>query len=171
LAHRQNPRYVNTEVRAEQTIDLPYQSVRDALLADSGKWLPSLAEDAASRLVTELGVNLGKVRVARAVQVEVSPPTIYPDRCQLYVAWRAAEMPALFPELTGAFELLPLPPRQSRLSFDGRYVPPGRAVGRLVDRVLMHRVAEASVQEFVTRTAGMLESAAQGSISNGGDSQ
>jgi len=148
------------DVRIEETIDQPYALVLQAMLGDPGKWLPGLARDAADRLVTDLAVLVGNVRVARSVEVDVTPPTIYPDRCEICVAWKAAEDAAFFPGLTGAFKLEHMGPAQSRLSFDATYEPPARVLGQLVDRTFMHRTAEASVREFVLRTARTLESRA-----------
>jgi hypothetical protein len=148
------------DLRIEETIDQPYASVLQAMLGDPEKWLPGLARDAADRLVTDLGVLLGNVRVVRSVEVEVTPPTIYPDRCEICVAWKAAEDAAFFPELAGAFTLGQMGPAQSRLSFEASYEPPARILGQLVDRTLMHRTAEASVREFVLRIARTLESRA-----------
>ena len=148
------------DVRIEETIDQPYASVLQAMLGDSGKWLPGLARDAANRLVTDLALRVGNVRVARSVAVDVTPPTIYPDRCEICVAWKAAEDAAFFPELAGAFELKHMGAAQSRLSFEASYEPPARLLGQLVDWTFMHRTAEASVREFVLRTARTLESRA-----------
>src|ERR1700730_839753 len=148
------------DVRIEETIDQPYALVLQAMLGDPGKWLPGLARDAADRRVTDLAVLVGNVRVARSVEVDVTPPTIYPDRCEICVAWKAAEDAAFFPGLTGPFKLDHMGPAQSRLSFDATYEPPARVLGQLVDRTFMHRTAEASVREFVLRTARTLESRA-----------
>jgi len=149
------------DLRVEEIIDQPYVSVQKALLADPGKWLPSLANDAGKRLITELAVRIGSARVARAVEVEVAPPTIYPDRSEIFISWKAASMPSLFPELRGLFKLAGVDSRRSRLSFEASYEPPGRLAGQLVDQALMHRVAEASVREFVLRTAQALGRRAQ----------
>jgi ribosome-associated toxin RatA of RatAB toxin-antitoxin module len=65
-------------------------------------------------------------------------------------------MHSLFPELRGLFKLAGVDARRSRLSFEASYEPPGRLAGQLVDQALMHRVAEASVREFVLRTAQAL---------------
>jgi hypothetical protein len=150
-----------SDLEIVETIDLPYSFVLEALLTDSGTWLPGLAQDSAAHLVTELAVHAGRLRLARSVQIEVTPPTIYPGRCELCVAWKAAENAAFFPELGGVFELVAVAPAQSRLSFEASYDPPARALGQLADRAIMHRVAEASVREFVQRTAKTLQSRAE----------
>jgi hypothetical protein len=144
------------DLQTEQTLDEPYALVLKAILAERGSWLPGLLRDAADRLVTDLSVSLGGVRLARSIAVEVSPPTIYPGRCEVFVAWKAAKEAAFFPELGGFFQLGAASPTSTRLTFQASYEPPGRALGHLTDRALMHRVAESSVQDFVARTARAL---------------
>jgi hypothetical protein len=45
---------------------------------------------------------------------------------------------------------------RTQLSFNGRYSPPLSVVGQAVDRVLFHRVAEATTKDFVERMAARL---------------
>jgi hypothetical protein len=144
------------DLRAEEIINQPYASVQKALLAAPGKWLPSLADDAGKRLITELAIQIGRARAAHEVEVEVTPPTIFPDRSEIFISWKAASMPSLFPELRGLFKLAVVDAGRSRLSFEASYEPPGRLAGKLGDQALMHRVAEASVREFVLLTADAL---------------
>jgi hypothetical protein len=144
------------DLRAEEIINQPYASVQKALLAAPGKWLPNLADDAGKRLITELAIQIRRAQVARAVEVEVAPPTIFPDRSEMEISWKAASMPSLFPDLRGRFELAAVDAGRSRLSFEASYEPPGRLAGQLGDQALMHRVAEASVREFLLRTADAL---------------
>src|ERR1700737_3564851 len=103
------------DLRTEEILGQPYELVQKGFLADPGKWLPSLADDAGKRLITELAIQIGRARVARAVEVEVAPPTIYPDRAEIDISWKAAGMPSLFPELDGRFELVAVDARRSRL--------------------------------------------------------
>jgi hypothetical protein len=51
-------------------------------------------------------------------------------------------------------------PARSQLSLSARYAPPRGAAGKLADRALLHRVAEATIQDFVDRTAEALASLA-----------
>lgn len=151
---------LKVDLHIQQTLDRPYDLVLKAILAERGSWLPGLVRDAADRLVTDLSVSLGGVRLARSIAVEVSPPTIYPGRCEICVAWKAAKDAALFPELGGVFQVMAAGPSSTRLSFEASYEPPARALGQVTDRALMYRVAESSVRDFVGRTARALVSRA-----------
>jgi hypothetical protein len=157
------------DVQTEEVLDQPYALILEAILTESGSWLPGLVKDAADRLVTDLRVRFKGVHLARSIAVEVSPPTVYPGRCEICVAWKAAETSAFFPELGGVFELVAMDANRSRLSFEGSYEPPGRALGQVTDRALMHRVADGSVRDFVRRTARTLTSRAE-TIKSGAES-
>jgi hypothetical protein len=59
----------------------------------------------------------------------------------------------LFPQLEGDIEVAALGPNRSQLSVDARYRPPLALVGRAIDRAMLHRVAEATIKDFVDRVA------------------
>lgn len=63
--------------------------------------------------------------------------------------WEAAVAEDLFPVLTADLELAPLHGEGCQLSLMGSYRPPLSVVGEATDRVLGHRVAEATVRRFV----------------------
>jgi hypothetical protein len=48
-------------------------------------------------------------------------------------------------------------PDQIMLTLMGRYEPPLGAVGRGLDRLVLHRIAEACIRSFLRRTAANLE--------------
>ncbi|HTV10733.1 MAG TPA: hypothetical protein VME20_02640 [Acidimicrobiales bacterium] len=73
--------------------------------------------------------------------------------------WEAAEHPSLFPVLDGDLEIAPLGRDRCRLILAASYVPPLGALGRRLDRALLHRVAESTVRSFLQRLATALESA------------
>jgi hypothetical protein len=58
--------------------------------------------------------------------------------------------------MDGDIELGPLGPGRTQLALSARYRPPLGTLGRAVDRVLLHRVAEATVKDFLDRVADAL---------------
>jgi hypothetical protein len=52
------------DVQTEEVLDQPYALVLEAILAESGSWLPGLVKDAADRLVTDLRVQFKGVHLA-----------------------------------------------------------------------------------------------------------
>jgi hypothetical protein len=61
--------------------------------------------------------------------------------------------PARLHPRSADIEVAPLGADQTHLSISGRYEPPMRAIGRILDRTLLHRVAEATVKDFLDRVA------------------
>jgi hypothetical protein len=58
--------------------------------------------------------------------------------------------------MSADLEVAPLDENLTQLTLRGRYEPPLGAVGRRIDRLLMHRVAEASVRAFLGRLVSTL---------------
>jgi len=54
---------------------------------------------------------------------------------------------------------MPLEPGVSQLTLSGVYEPPAGAIGEALDRMALHRVAEAAVKLFVDQLAAALEPA------------
>jgi len=61
--------------------------------------------------------------------------------------------------MSADLEIAPLDAELTQLTLRGRYEPPLGAVGRRLDRLLMHRVAEASVRAFLGRLVATLSAA------------
>ena len=74
-----------------------------------------------------------------------------------------AGLDSLFPSLDADIELGELGPERTQLSMSARYTPPLGPVGRFLDRALLHRVAEATVKDFLDRAAQMLSAVPAGS--------
>jgi hypothetical protein len=49
---------------------------------------------------------------------------------------------------------------RTQLAISGRYDPPLGTVGRTIDHIALHRVAEATIKDFLDRVAAVLEAAA-----------
>jgi hypothetical protein len=59
--------------------------------------------------------------------------------------------------MEGDIELAPFGPGASHLAMSGRYTPPYGGIGQALDRALLHRVAEATVRDFVQRVAERIQ--------------
>ena len=79
-------------------------------------------------------------------------PIEFPSRLLLPIEWRPASAQSLFPTLDADIEIAPLGGR-THLSITARYDPPLGTVGRALDRALLHRVAEATIKDFLDRAA------------------
>lgn len=70
--------------------------------------------------------------------------------------WSATGPTVLFPVMEADLEIAPLGAHQSQLSFSGSYDPPLGSVGRQLDRLLLHQLAEATVRALLKRLVSEL---------------
>jgi hypothetical protein len=123
-------------------------------------WMPDMARHAngdGEKLLSELGFNLGKRRIARRIKVDIGAPTTGAGLMLLHIRWRAATETGLFPTLEGDLEVAALGSAKTQLGLSATYEPPLGLVGRVADRVLFHRVAEVTVKDFLERIGERLE--------------
>jgi hypothetical protein len=145
-------------------VDRPFVAVRDELLASGGGWL---ADDAIAayaegeRLGLTVRSTVGPVKFSKRVWAELTDPAPRADRVIQRLRWRAAGATGLFPTMEADLEFSPMGEWRTSISFMGRYDPPLGAFGREIDRMLLHRLAEASVRFLLTRIAQRVEEAAQ----------
>ena len=141
---------------ARYFVELPMrpERVEAALLRDPDAWLPGLAGSAnhhGDALLAEVGFG-SDVRVARTVTVEFGEPD---RRCRprpcCPLRWTATGVSGLFPSLDADLEIAPLGPDRTQLAMSARYVPPLGALGRVIDRAVLFRVAEATLKDFLDR--------------------
>jgi hypothetical protein len=139
-------------------LPLPTERVEQLLTEDPGSWLPGLAEHANRRgddLLAEVGFG-EKIRVARAVAITVGEPVRAGTKTLLPLRWVPSGGAGLFPSLDADLEIAPLGPDRTQLAMSARYAPPLKAVGRVIDRVVLFRVAEATLKDFLDGVAGAL---------------
>jgi hypothetical protein len=77
----------------------------------------------------------------------------------LQLEWQAAKMPSLFPLMKAELSIYPLTASETQLDFSGLYEPPLGAVGKALNAIVGHRIAEVSVHRFVSDVAGHLRQA------------
>ncbi len=142
-------------------LDLPAAQVEAALLDSPSTWLSPLADGALKRgeaLLAEVGVGPAGLRVSRRVTVRLGPPVQFPSKLSLPMTWEPGGR--LLPRLDAELELGKLGPARTQLAISGRYEPPLGTVGRTVNRLALHRVAEATIKDFLDRVQAALEAAA-----------
>jgi len=135
-------------------LDLPTERVEPALLESPSSWLPALVDGAVERaepLLAEVGVGSNGLRVAKRVVVRLGQPIKFPSKLSLPMTWEPGGR--LLPTLNAELEVASLGRARTQLAISGRYDPPLGTVGRTVDRLALHRVAEATIQDFLDRVA------------------
>lgn len=136
-------------------LDLPiaFDDVERALLDEPATWVPGIAREAEAggqRLLAEVGFDVPSTRrVDKEVRIEIGQPYVIPSKTMLPITWRATAAGRIFPQLEADIEIAPLGAERTQLSISARYRPPLGAVGRVLDKALLHRVAEATVKDFL----------------------
>jgi hypothetical protein len=141
-------------VRYYMELPLPASQVERALLDSPAEWLSAMAGAAQERgdsLLTEVGVGPVGTRLRRRVAIQLGEPVRFPSMTSLPLVWEPVGLEGLLPRLDANLELGALGEDRTQLAISARYRPPMGVVGRTIDRVLLHRVAEATVKDFLDR--------------------
>lgn len=137
-------------VAEDAPIPLPIVDARarlSAYLSQAGLQGPS---DRAHDVAAELLLTAGVAGIAKGVVVQMREPYLHEGVTVVPFRWVATGASgALFPELDGNLELRPGTEDASVLSLLGAYRPPLAGLGRTLDRMLLHRVADATVRGFL----------------------
>jgi hypothetical protein len=157
-----------SEIRCYDYVNHPYERVRDALKQNALTVFQSATKTAASRaqsVAAELHVDLGGIGVKTDIKIglksveEKDADTISIPTTTLLLEWEAATMPRLFPLMKGELSVYPLTSTETQLDFSGVYEPPFGPVGKTMNAIVGHRIAEVSVHRFVSDVAGYLRQA------------
>jgi hypothetical protein len=137
-------------------VPIPAARVCEHILANDGAWLAPLASAAAGEgeaLRLRIGPLEALPMLGKSVTVRVGQSISRSDVTVVPLTWQATSAPGLFPVLSADLEIASLGAHMTQLTLHGRYDPPLGAVGRRMDRLLMHRIAEATVRGFLSRLA------------------
>ncbi len=140
-------------------LPLPAAAVEQTLLP-TPQWLPLLADQAEARgqqLLAQVGVGRGGHGLRKRVRISFGPIVHYPSRTTLAMTWEPDGGDALFPVLEADLEIGALGADRTQLALNARYRPPLGGIGRVIDRALLHRVAEATVKDFMDQTGQAIQ--------------
>jgi len=135
------------------------ERVCDRILGGDRDWITPLAAAAMGEgeaLRLRIGPLGALPMLGKTVSVQVGDPLTRDEVTVVPLTWKATTAPGLFPVLSADLEVAPLDANLTQLTLRGRYEPPLGAVGRRLDQLLMHRVAEASVRAFLGRLVATL---------------
>jgi hypothetical protein len=153
------------EISCYDYVNRPYEQVRDALSKDALAVFQSATKAAASRarsVASELRVDIGGIGVEAEIVISIkkieeqASEAMAGPVTRLQLEWQAAKMPSLFPLMKAELSVYPLTRTETQLDFAGLYEPPLGAVGKAVNAIVGHRIAEVSVHRFVSDVAGYL---------------
>lgn len=157
-----------SEIRCYDYVNHPYARVRDALSKDAPALFQAATKAASSRaqsVASALRVEIGGIGVDTDIKVSVKnieekvSEAMSVPVTKLQIEWEAAAMPHLFPLMKAELSLYPLTSTETQLDFWGIYEPPLGSLGKAVNAIIGHRIAEASVHRFVNDVAEYLRGA------------
>jgi hypothetical protein len=141
-------------------IDLPYPAVHAEVLRDDGRWLCPLGCAAyadGSALHLRVGPGAGTHLPSKMVQIQLDRPHDRRDGIAVAMRWVATGVAGLFPSMEADLEFAPVGESITQVTLSGTYKPPLGVVGRTVDALLLHRVAESTVRSFLVEVVATLE--------------
>jgi hypothetical protein len=153
------------KIRCYDYVNHPYERVRDALKQNALAVFQSATKNAASRgqlVAAELHVDFGGIGVKTDIKIalksmeERAPDPISMPTTTLGLEWEAAALPRFFPLMKGELSIYPLTSSETQLDFSGIYKPPFGTVGKTMNAIVGHRIAEASVHRFIADVAEYL---------------
>jgi len=81
----------------------------------------------------------------KAALVDIGPSSPRPEGgCEIDIAWRSATLAPLFPVFAGRLDV-----SSGGLILEGNYAPPGGALGRAADHMLLHTAASGTARWFL----------------------
>jgi hypothetical protein len=102
-------------------------------------------------------IDPGPYLPAKEVEIALGDPVGRSGSILIPMKWKATGVGALFPVMNADLVVQPLGPGLVEVIFRGSYEPPLGGLGRLFDRALLHRLAEASAKLFLDQLCMAVE--------------
>ena len=143
-------------------VEARFDFVTRLLAEDTVGVLQTATDDAVEQagvLSRSLQVDVGGFEVTRNATIEVGrfePREV--TRSVVPLRWHASSGRLLFPQLAADLEVsaVSFDPPLTQLTLDGSYEPPLGVLGAGADRLLLHRLAQATVHRFIHEVADQL---------------
>jgi hypothetical protein len=141
-------------------MDQPATQVEVDLLDSPATWMPALASNALARgeaMLAQVGAGqalaAGPARPVDAAdpEIQLGEPVRFPSKLSLPMSWDAGGH--LLPRLEADLELASLGSMRAQLAINGRYQLPTGTDSRISDRLAFHRIAEATIKDFLDQVA------------------
>ncbi|MGH2703414.1 MAG: hypothetical protein ACRDJ2_16790, partial [Actinomycetota bacterium] len=130
-------------------IDKPFEAVEQALSQNPLEWVSSVMgpgdEPGEVRLIVG---NVGSP-LSKTARLQVGALHSRIGGATLPLRLEATGPSALFPRLDADLDITPLNDRHTQLTLRGSYAPPLGKFGEVADRIILHRVAEITIQGLV----------------------
>ena len=133
-------------------IDRPYEEVAAALAAGAGAVLEEALRATrreAERLKAGIGHPGWPPVLSAGLELRTGPVRDRDDAMLVAFGWESAREASLLPRLDADLEVAPFGAQATALALRGRYEPLGGILAQSLDRVLLHRLAEATMRSFL----------------------
>jgi hypothetical protein len=152
------------QIRVYDYVNQPFERVREVLVAHATEIFSratSVAGERAHKLASALRVQVAGLEIRKKIVIEVvgfceSEGSGYRHEARIKLRWHAAEGAGLFPTMNAELAAYPLSSTETQLDLTGSYEPPLGLVGVAIDALVGHRLAEASVHQFLVDVAEQL---------------
>ena len=104
-------------------------------------------------------IEPGPFLPAKDIEIVLGRPTARSGSVMIPMDWKGTGVGALFPVMNGDLVLQSLGQELVQVVFRGSYEPPLGAIGRLLDRAVLHRLAEASAKAFLDQLCRAVDDA------------
>lgn len=147
------------QIRVYDYVNRPFERVREALATDANgifSRATSVAGERAHKLASALRVQLAGLEIRKEIEIEVlgfreseHTGSGFRREARISLHWKASEDASLFPTMKAELSLYPISGSETQLDLTGHYTPPLGVLGAAIDALIFHRMAEASVHQFL----------------------
>ena len=137
-----------------------FGEIRTLVLANPQALLAASAGAAyrdGEQILVRLAPSSKHPRFGKSVKVDLGDPYEREDHLVVPMHWWAPRVTRLYPHLDADLEFAEFGAGSTQIALIENYDPPLGAVGRQVNVILLHRVANASIRSFLTRVLRSLE--------------
>ena len=146
-------------VRDEVPLDIGFEAARDRL-AQLDSWFLIASNHAYGEGmagIARIGPRGPAPGISKLAEIRFQSLAAHDDHAGLALRWEArGPGGGLFPVLDADLTLTPAGENGALLALSGAYRPPLGSPGAELDRLLLHRVAEATIRDFLKRVAAAL---------------
>lgn len=145
-------------------VNRPFDDVEREMVEVVGR-LPEVAPDVYRR-GEELHARLraDSMPLAKAVRLRIGNPRRVENETSIPLRWEATGPAALFPRMDADVVVSRAGADATQIAFYGSYEPPLGALGRAIDRRVLHRVAELTVKRLLDTVISVLNREAERSF-------
>jgi len=153
------------KIRCYDYVNHPYEQVRSALSKDAPAVFQSATKAAASRaqsIASELRIDIGGIGIQADIRVSVKDIEVKErqgmsgPKTHLQLEWEAARMAHFFPLMKADLSIYPITATETQLDFNGFYEAPLGPLGKAMNAMVGHRIADLCVHRFVSDVAEYL---------------